>query len=388
MSIKKNILTKYEKEINELTKKGKTFGFILDDEIIAEIFKKDPSYATEENCKILLDYFEDNNIDVYTEVDDTEEIIDNIIDVNDSDDINANTLYEIEDISKVETLTMYFRQIGSINLLTPEEETKLALKIKNNNDLVAKEKLINANLRLVVSIAKHYSNNGLEMEDLIQEGNIGLMKAVEKFDPDLGFKFSTYATWWIKQSITRAIGDMSRTIRLPIHVHEQVHRNRVAKKQFIQEFQRKPSYEELSDYINKYKMLVNKNVPMTPDKLKMLDKYYEDVFSLDTPIGDEQDSFLIDFIEDENAKPVDEDIEKIALRKTIEDIFKQMKLPQRHIDIIKLRLGFDDNKPKTLEEVGQIYGLTRERIRQIESKVISKLKLPKYSKLLKEFYED
>lgn len=270
---------------------------------------------------------------------------------------------EIERITDIDdSVKMYLREIGTIKLLTPDEEINLAKRVAAGED-VAKQKLINANLRLVVSIAKKYTGQGLLFLDLIQEGNTGLIRAAEKFDYRKGFKFSTYATWWIKQGITRAIADQSRTIRVPVHMVETIYKVKKISRILMQELGRRPTEEEVSE---------RSEIPL--ENIIAIRKYSQVPLSLEMPIGDEDSSQLGDFIEDKNL----ESPENSAYRQILRDeILRAMEiLTEREQMILKLRFGFDDGRPRTLEEVGRVYNVTRERIRQIEEKALRKLKHP------------
>ena len=261
-----------------------------------------------------------------------------------------------------DSVKMYLREIGTINLLTQEEEIELA-KAVAAGDEDAKQRLINANLRLVVSIAKKYTGQGLLFLDLIQEGNTGLIRAAEKFDHTKGFKFSTYATWWIKQGITRAIADQSRTIRVPVHMVETIYKVKKVSRMLMQELGRKPSDEEVAE---------RTDIPL--ENIIAIRKYSQIPLSLEMPIGDEDSSQLGDFIEDKNLEAP----ESITMRNILrEELLSAMDiLTEREQMILKLRFGFDDGRPRTLEEVGRVYNVTRERIRQIEEKALRKLRHP------------
>ncbi|MEK9656902.1 MAG: RNA polymerase sigma factor RpoD [bacterium] len=276
--------------------------------------------------------------------------------------LSSTELSHSRDIDIDDSVKMYLREIGSINLLNQDEEINLAKDVAAGCN-IAKQKLINANLRLVVSIAKKYTGQGLLFLDLIQEGNTGLIRAAEKFDHTKGFKFSTYATWWIKQGITRAIADQSRTIRVPVHMVETIYKVKKASRILMQELGRRPSEEEVAEYTS---------LPL--EHVLSIRKYSQIPLSLEMPIGDEDSSQLGDFIEDKNIDtPVD-----ITNRNILrEELLKSMDfLTEREQMILKLRFGFDDGRPRTLEEVGKVYNVTRERIRQIEEKALKKLKHP------------
>jgi RNA polymerase primary sigma factor len=270
-----------------------------------------------------------------------------------------------------DSVKMYLREIGSIDLINQEEEVYLAKKVEKG-DIEAKQKLINANLRLVVSIAKKYTGQGLLFLDLIQEGNTGLIRAAEKFDYTKGFKFSTYATWWIKQGITRAVADQSRTIRVPVHMVETIYKVKKAARTLMQDLGRNPSDEEIA-----------KKTDLPVDSIQTIKKHSQAPLSLEMPIGDEDSSQLGDFIENRTVDVP----EVVTMRNLLRgDIVKSMKvLTEREQMILKLRYGFDDGRPRTLEEVGKVYNVTRERIRQIEEKALKKLRHPARKKELESF---
>ncbi len=266
---------------------------------------------------------------------------------------------------------MYLKEIGKIALLTPERETYLAEQISLGNK-AAKDELIEANLRLVVSIAKRHVGKGMYFLDLIQEGNLGLIKAVEKFDYSKGYKFSTYATWWIRQAITRAIADQARTIRIPVHMVETIHKVSRTARQLLQELGREPTTDEIAERLN-----------MTPEKVREIMKIAQDPVSLETPIGEEEDSHLGDFVEDNDSPAPSDSASYSLLREQLCNILHT--LTPREEQVIKLRFGLEDGRPRTLEEVGRQFQITRERIRQIEAKALRKLRHPSRSKTLKDY---
>ena len=269
---------------------------------------------------------------------------------------------------------MYLKEIGKIELLSQDEEKELAEKMMQGDE-AAREKLVVANLRLVVSIAKRYVNKGMFFLDLIQEGNLGLMKAVEKFDPNMGFKFSTYATWWIRQAITRAIADQARTIRIPVHMVETIHRVSRTSRQLLQEYGREPTIDEIADKLG-----------MSAEKVREIMKAAQDPVSLETPIGEEDDSHLGDFIPDDSSPTPAEAVSYQLLREQLNKVLHT--LTPREEMVIKLRFGLDDGRTRTLEEVGKEFIITRERIRQIEAKALRKLRHQSRSKILKGFLND
>ena len=305
--------------------------------------------------------FDEPNID---EVDDDEE-------AEDLDALNAGQY--LDDISD-DSVRLYLREIGKIPLLNAEEEMELAQRVIQG-DKRAKDKMAEANMRLVVSIAKRYSGRGLDFLDLIQEGNTGLLRAVEKFDPDKGFKFSTYATWWIRQAITRAIADQARTIRIPVHMVETINKLLRTQRRMTQELNREPTIEELS-----------KELDMEPEKIEYVMKIKQDISSLDAGVGrdgDEEDSVLGDFIEDEDTVSPEESATNQLLKEQVNDVLSS--LSDREQKIVRMRFGLDNGKSHTLEEVGQEFAVTRERIRQIEAKALAKLRKHKDAKKLYEY---
>ncbi len=293
-------------------------------------------------------------------------------------DVEAyDTAEKMEKILTQEGLTiddpvrMYLKEIGKIALLTPERETYLAEQISLGNK-AAKDELIEANLRLVVSIAKRHVGKGMYFLDLIQEGNLGLIKAVEKFDYNKGYKFSTYATWWIRQAITRAIADQARTIRIPVHMVETIHKVSRTSRQLLQELGREATDAEIAERLN-----------MTPEKVREIMKIAQDPVSLETPIGEEEDSHLGDFVEDNDSPAPSDSASYSLLREQLCNILHT--LTPREEQVIKLRFGLEDGRPRTLEEVGRQFQITRERIRQIEAKALRKLRHPSRSKTLKDY---
>ena len=381
-SIKKSLLKK-AKESEE----GKLEESVIYDEL--EAYELD-----DDTVESLMTYFRDNGVIVTDE--DSEEDID--LDELDDSDINmmedaedfsdeddGEGLDEEIDIEKLEatlggevkindSVKIYLKEIGKYPLLKPEEEPILAKKIEEGDE-EAKQKLINANLRLVVNIAKHYVGRGMLFLDLIQEGNLGLMKAVEKFDYTKGFKFSTYATWWIRQAITRAIADQARTIRIPVHMVETINKMTRTQRQLIQELGREPTAEEISEVMGG---------ELTPKRIREIQRIALEPVSLETPIGEEDDSHLGDFIEDKESLSPSEYTSKELLKEQLSAILADLN--EREEKVIRMRYGLDDNHPRTLEEVGQYFGVTRERIRQIEAKALQKLKHPNRLKKLGDYY--
>ncbi|MGX7108550.1 RNA polymerase sigma factor RpoD [Facklamia miroungae] len=276
-------------------------------------------------------------------------------------------------IKVADPVRMYLKEIGRVDLLNAEEEVELAKRILDGDEL-AKQELAEANLRLVVSIAKRYVGRGMSFLDLIQEGNMGLMKAVEKFDHTKGFKFSTYATWWIRQAITRAIADQARTIRIPVHMVETINKLVRVQRQLLQDLGREPTPEE-----------IGAEMDLPTEKVRDILKIAQEPVSLETPIGEEDDSHLGDFIEDEGALSPEDHTASALLREQLEDVLDT--LTDREENVLRLRFGLDDGNIRTLEQVGKVFGVTRERIRQIEAKALRKLRHPSRSKQLKDFIE-
>ena len=303
-----------------------------------------------------------------------EPTIDDVDDDEETEDLDAlNAGQYLDDISD-DSVRLYLREIGKIPLLNAEEEMELAHRVIQG-DKRAKDKMAEANMRLVVSIAKRYSGRGLDFLDLIQEGNTGLLRAVEKFDPDKGFKFSTYATWWIRQAITRAIADQARTIRIPVHMVETINKLLRTQRRMTQELNREPTIEELS-----------KELDMEPEKIEYVMTIKQDISSLDAGVGrdgDEEDSVLGDFIEDEDTVSPEESATNQLLKEQVNDVLSS--LSDREQKIVRMRFGLDNGKSHTLEEVGQEFAVTRERIRQIEAKALAKLRKHKDAKKLYEY---
>ena len=351
--------------MKQLIEQGKQRGSLSSQEILDALGDFDMS---PEQLERMYDRLESNGIDI---IEDTMADIDleslelpKSNEVQESDSVSDD--YGVDD-----EVRLYLKEIGKIPLLSPEEEIQLAESIAQG-DPRAKNRLSEANLRLVVSIAKKYLGRGMPLLDLIQEGNLGLMKAVEKFDGTKGFKFSTYATWWIRQSITRAISDQSRIIRLPVHMNEFNGQIRKASFKLLNELGREPTCEEIAERLN---------VPA--EKVREVMRTSQDPVSLDTPIGEEEDSHLGDFIPDESSQRPDEVASKSMLREQLEEVLST--LAPREVQIIRLRFGLEDGRSHTLEEVGLQFNVTRERIRQIEAKALRKVRHPSRSKKLKDF---
>jgi RNA polymerase primary sigma factor len=291
----------------------------------------------------------------------------------DDEEFDLNDLSVPPGVKINDPVRMYLKEIGRVDLLSAEEEINLAERIEQGDE-EAKRRLAEANLRLVVSIAKRYVGRGMLFLDLIQEGNMGLIKAVEKFDYRKGFKFSTYATWWIRQAITRAIADQARTIRIPVHMVETINKLIRVQRQLLQDLGREPSPEEIGE-----------DMDLSPEKVREILKIAQEPVSLETPIGEEDDSHLGDFIEDQDATSPSEHAAYELLKEQLEDVLDT--LTDREENVLRLRFGLDDGRTRTLEEVGKVFGVTRERIRQIEAKALRKLRHPSRSKRLKDFLE-
>ncbi len=317
----------------------------------------------------IYDFLDKHNVDVLRISEEDEEDI--ILD--DDEELETIDLSIPEGINIEDPVRMYLKEIGKVQLLNADEEIELARKMEDGDDY-AKKRLAEANLRLVVSIAKRYVGRGMLFLDLIQEGNLGLIKAVEKFDYRKGYKFSTYATWWIRQAITRAIADQARTIRIPVHMVETINKLTRVQRQLLQELGREPSPEEISEVMN-----------MPVERVREIQKISQEPVSLETPIGEEEDSHLGDFIQDDNV-PVPADAAAFTLLK--EQLVEVLgTLTEREQKVLRLRFGLDDGRARTLEEVGKEFNVTRERIRQIEAKALRKLRHPSRSRKLKDYLE-
>lgn len=359
-----NEIKTFEERKAELLKLGKEKGIITYEELASHLkgLELDADALDE-----LYNLFSDNGIMVVSE-----EESDNSNEGDQKILLDDNTL--TKDLTINDPVRMYLKEIGQIKLLTLEEESELADRI-SAGDEEAKNILAEANLRLVVSIAKRYVGRGMLFLDLIQEGNIGLMKAVEKFDVSKGYKFSTYATWWIRQAITRAIADQARTIRVPVHMVETINKLARVQRQLTLELNREPSEEELA-----------KKIGLSVEKIREVYKIAQEPVSLETPIGEEDDSHLGDFIKDERNMSPEEYATNEMLKMEISNVL--LTLTEREEKVIRLRFGLEDGKSRTLEEVGQKFGVTRERIRQIEAKALRKLRHPSRSRKLKDYMGD
>ncbi|MCI7702268.1 MAG: RNA polymerase sigma factor RpoD [Tenericutes bacterium] len=355
-----------EERKEKLLAKGKKQGFITYEQLAEELKGLD---VDSDSLDDLYNVLVDANIDIVTEdgSDDAsgEEI---------TSDVMVEDITLSKDVKINDPVRMYLKEIGRINLLTSDEEFEYA-KRAEEGDEEAKRMLAESNLRLVVSIAKRYVGRGMLFLDLIQEGNIGLMKAVDKFDPTKGYKFSTYATWWIRQAITRAIADQARTIRVPVHMVETINKLARVQRQLTQELNREPTDEEIA-----------KKLGISIDKVREVYKISQDPVSLETPIGEEDDSHLGDFIKDERTMGPEEYATVEMLKEELSGVLST--LTDREEKVLRLRFGLNDGQCRTLEEVGQIFGVTRERIRQIEAKALRKLRHPSRSRKLKDFLTD
>ena len=357
-------MTEAEK-VSKIVKKAKESGKITYGELAKELENTNP-----EQIDKVFDAFEEMGVSLLNDDFEEEPDVDDLKEVEELklDEITDNSF---EGISVDDPVRMYLREIGKIPLLSYEKELELAKRILNNDE-EAKQELAEANLRLVVSIAKKYVGRGMLFLDLIQEGNMGLIKAVEKFDYTKGFKFSTYATWWIRQAITRAIADQARTIRIPVHMVETINRLIRTSRHLLQQLGREPTPEEIA-----------KEMEMSVEKVMEIQKIAQDPVSLETPIGEEDDSHLGDFIQDEDSPAPHDAASYTLLREQLEEVMNT--LTPREAKVLKLRFGLEDGKARTLEEVGKEFDVTRERIRQIEAKALRKLRHPSRSKKLRDY---
>ncbi len=370
ITMDENIRAKFEEKIKELLNMAKKKKNVLEYQEISDFFSDMP--LEEEQFEKILDALEQSNVDVLRITDD--EVVDDII-LTEEDEVDMENLdLSIPDgISLEDPVRMYLKEIGKVPLLSADEEIELAQRMEQG-DQEAKKRLAEANLRLVVSIAKRYVGRGMLFLDLIQEGNLGLIKAVEKFDYCKGFKFSTYATWWIRQAITRAIADQARTIRIPVHMVETINKLIRVSRQLLQELGREPTPEEIAE-----------EMKMPVDRVREILKISQEPVSMETPIGEEEDSHLGDFIEDDKV-PVPADAAAFTLLKEqLEEVLET--LTERERKVLRLRFGLDDGRARTLEEVGKEFKVTRERIRQIEAKALRKLRHPSRSRKLKDYLD-
>ena len=375
-------IEKFQDKIKELQALAKSKKNEIEYKDVQDVFQDMP--LEDEQFDKVLDMLEDSGIDVVkkdfvgTDLDvDTDDLIDEddiVLTEEDEVDVENIDLSVPEGVSIEDPVRMYLKEIGKVPLLSAEEEIELALRMEQGDE-EAKKKLAEANLRLVVSIAKRYVGRGMLFLDLIQEGNLGLIKAVEKFDYRKGFKFSTYATWWIRQAITRAIADQARTIRIPVHMVETINKLIRVSRQLLQELGREPTPEEIAE-----------EMKMPVERVREILKISQEPVSLETPIGEEEDSHLGDFIQDDNV-PVPVDAAAYTLlREQLEEVLDT--LTDREKKVLSLRFGLEDGRGRTLEEVGKEFNVTRERIRQIEAKALRKLRHPTRSRKLRDYLED
>ncbi|MDD7284037.1 MAG: RNA polymerase sigma factor RpoD [Clostridium sp.] len=369
-----------KEHLDSLVEMAKKNDNTLYDTEIVDYFtgKPDVTLNTELMTKIF-DYLDDHHVAVLSKTEEDDEILDDMI-LEDGDDadidvekIDLTDMSVPDGVSIEDPVRMYLKEIGNVPLLSAEEEVELAKRMEAGDEK-AKQKLAEANLRLVVSIAKRYVGRGLLFLDLIQEGNLGLIKAVEKFDYEKGYKFSTYATWWIRQAITRAIADQARTIRIPVHMVETINKLIRVSRQLLQELGREPLPEEIAEVMD-----------ISVERVREILKISQEPVSLETPIGEEEDSHLGDFIQDQNVPIPAEAAARKMLRDQLDEVLGT--LTEREQKVLRLRFGMDDGRARTLEEVGKEFNVTRERIRQIEAKAIRKLKHPSRSRKLKDYLD-
>jgi len=368
-----NTQAKFDAKLKELLSMAKKKKNVLEYQEISDFFKDMP--LEEEQFERILETLEQNNVDVLRITDDDDDLPDDDLLLVDDEEMDVENIdLSVPDGVGIEDpVRMYLKEIGKVPLLNADEEIELAKKMELGDE-EAKKRLAEANLRLVVSIAKRYVGRGMLFLDLIQEGNLGLIKAVEKFDYRKGYKFSTYATWWIRQAITRAIADQARTIRIPVHMVETINKLIRVSRQLLQELGREPTPEEIAEHMN-----------MPVDRVREILKISQEPVSLETPIGEEEDSHLGDFIQDDNV-PVPADAAALTLLK--EQLGEVLgTLTEREQKVLTLRFGLEDGRARTLEEVGREFNVTRERIRQIEAKALRKLRHPSRSRKLKDYLE-
>ena len=367
---KKKQNTAFNVQVADFIRNHKKAGTAIDDEVTEKLVI--PFVLDADGIDDLLERLTDGGISITDK--DGNPSSKYVVEVPKPEELTDEELLGSNSAKVNDPVRMYLKEIGVVPLLSNEEEKELAIAVENG-DLEAKQRLAEANLRLVVSIAKRYVGRGMQFLDLIQEGNMGLMKAVDKFDYSKGFKFSTYATWWIRQAITRAIADQARTIRIPVHMVETINKLVREQRNLLQELGQDPTPEQIAERMD-----------MTPDKVREILKIAQEPVSLETPIGEEDDSHLGDFIEDEVIEnPVDYTT-RVVLREQLDEVLDT--LTDREENVLRLRFGLDDGKMRTLEDVGKVFNVTRERIRQIEAKALLKLRHPSRSKQLKDFIED
>ena len=365
-------IVKFQEKLRELVSLGKKKKGILEIQEINDFFS-DMELDSDQMEKVF-DYLEANNVDVLRISNDDDDIPDDIV-MSDEDDIDVEKIdLSVPDgISIEDPVRMYLKEIGKVPLLSADEEVELAKRMAEGDE-DAKKRLAEANLRLVVSIAKRYVGRGMLFLDLIQEGNLGLIKAVEKFDYHKGFKFSTYATWWIRQAITRAIADQARTIRIPVHMVETINKLIRVSRQLLQELGREPTPEEIAAKLD-----------MPVERVREILKISQEPVSLETPIGEEEDSHLGDFIQDDNVPVPAEAAAQTLLKEQLDEVLDT--LTEREQKVLRLRFGMNDGRARTLEEVGKEFDVTRERIRQIEAKALRKLRNPSLSRKLRDYLD-
>ena len=367
----------FEEKLSKLLELAESKKNVLDETEVLDAFAGDE--LTPEKLDRIYDFLDKKHVDVLKMSNDDDMDPDLFSEDEDADpedeiDVEHIDLSVPEGIGVDDPVRMYLKEIGKVPLLSPDEEIELAKKIELGDE-EAKKKLAESNLRLVVSIAKRYAGRGMQLLDLIQEGNLGLIKAVEKFDYRKGYKFSTYATWWIRQAITRAIADQARTIRIPVHMVETINRLVRTQRQLVQKLGREATPEELA-----------KELDMPVERVREIMKISQDPVSLETPIGEEEDSHLGDFIQDNNVEVPADAATYTLLHEQLMDVLST--LTEREQKVLRLRFGLDDGRPRTLEEVGRQFNVTRERIRQIEAKALRKLRHPSRSKILKDYLDE
>ena len=365
-------IVKFQEKLRELVSLGKKKKGILEIQEINDFFS-DMELDSDQMEKVF-DYLEANNVDVLRISNDDDDIPDDIV-MSDEDDIDVEKIdLSVPDgISIEDPVRMYLKEIGKVPLLSADEEVELAKRMAEGDE-EAKKRLAEANLRLVVSIAKRYVGRGMLFLDLIQEGNLGLIKAVEKFDYHKGFKFSTYATWWIRQAITRAIADQARTIRIPVHMVETINKLIRVSRQLLQELGREPTPEEIAAKLD-----------MPVERVREILKISQEPVSLETPIGEEEDSHLGDLIQDDNVPVPAEAAAQTLLKEQLDEV--RDTLTEREQKVLRVRFGMNDGRARTLEEVGKEFDVTRERIRQIEAKALRKLRHPSRSRKLRDYLD-
>ena len=367
----------FDEKLSKLLELAKSKKNVLEEKDIHDAFAGEE--LTPEKLDRIYDFLDKKHVDVLKISNDDDMDPDLFTEDEDPDpedeiDMEHIDLSVPEGVSVDDPVRMYLKEIGKVPLLSPDEEIELAKKIELGDE-AAKKKLAEANLRLVVSIAKRYVGRGMQLLDLIQEGNLGLIKAVEKFDYRKGYKFSTYATWWIRQAITRAIADQARTIRIPVHMVETINRLVRTQRQLVQKLGREATPEELA-----------RELDMPVDRVREIMKISQDPVSLETPIGEEEDSHLGDFIQDDNVEVPADAATYTLLHEQLMEVLST--LTEREQKVLRLRFGLDDGRPRTLEEVGRQFNVTRERIRQIEAKALRKLRHPSRSKVLKDYLDE